>query len=345
MKNNQVIHIVGCHAEGEVGDVIVSGVAPPPGETIWAQSRWIEQDRRLKDFVLNEPRGGVFRHVNLLVPPKNPEAQIGAIVMEPESVPPMSGSNTICITTVLLETGVMPMQEPQTTLTLEMPGGLVKVIADCKDGKVEQVRFTNIPSFVDRTDAPLEIKGHGTFNVDIAFGGDSFVVIDAAALGFTIEASEARDLAQMGAAIAEAAQRQIGFQHPILDGMNEITFCLFALPIKKEKDGRRAGKHAVAIKPGKIDRSPTGTAVSARLAMLHAEGKAKVGSEILFRSVLGSEFIGRIESEINIAGRKAILPSVAGRAWITGTRQLTLDPSDPWPTGYRLSDTWPAPVS
>ena len=341
MQSKQVIHIVGCHAEGEVGDVIVGGVAPPVGETLWAQSRFIAKDRGLKDFVLNEPRGGVFRHVNLLVPPINPEAQMGVIIMEPESVPPMSGSNTICVTTVLLETGILPMHGPITQLTLEMPGGLVKVVADCRDGKVERVKFTNIPSFADRIGVPLELVGHGAVTVDIAFGGDSFVVVDAAALGFGVTADEARNLAEAGTAIIEAAQQQIGFKHPTLDGMDEITFCLFALPVTEEKDGRRASKHAVAIRPGKVDRSPTGTAVSARLALLHAKGEARVGDEITFRSILGSQFTGRIESQTQIAGRPAILPSVSGRAWITGTSQLMLDPGDPWPTGYRLADTWP----
>lgn len=341
MQSKQVIHIVGCHAEGEVGDVIVGGVDPPEGETLWAQSRFVAKDRSLKDFVLNEPRGGVFRHVNLLVPPKNPEAQMGVIIMEPESVPPMSGSNTICVATVLLETGILPMCEPTTQLMLEMPGGLVKVVADCRDGKVERAKFTNIPSFADRIGVPLELEGHGSVTVDIAFGGDSFVVVDAATLGFDVTADEARDLAETGIAIVEAAQQQIGFKHPTLDGMDEITFCLFALPVIEETDGQRTSKHGVAIKPGKIDRSPTGTAVSARLALLHAKGQARIGDEINFRSILGSQFTGKIESETQIAGRSAILPSVSGRAWITGKSQLTLDPDDPWPTGYRLADTWP----
>ena len=340
MKLEGAIEIVGCHAAGEVGDVIVGGVEPPPGRSLWEQSRALDVKGGLKDFVLNEPRGGVFRHCNLLVPPKDPRADVGFLIMEPETLPPMSGSNTMCVATVLLETGILPMQEPETHLTLEAPGGLVEVVAQCRDGKVTSVTLTNLPSFADKLGAPLELVGGKTLDVDIAFGGDSFVVVDAAALGFSLEPDEARDLTETGMKIAAAAQEQIGFQHPTLDGMNEITFCLFAGPVETV-DGRRITRHAVAIKPGKLDRSPTGTGCSARLALMHARGEAKPGNEIAFRSVLGSEFTARIESETKTAGRKAIIPSVTGSAWITGRRELTLDPDDPWPAGYRLSDTWP----
>lgn len=323
-----------------MGDVVVGGVAPPPGETLWEQSRSIDKDGKLKDFLLNEPRGGVFRHVNLLVPPKNPDADMGFIIMEPETVPPMSGSNTICVATVLLETGMLAMREPETELLLEAPGGLVRVTAACRNGKVKRVRFNNIPSFADKLDAKLETTAHGTLNVDTAFGGDSFVVVDAEALGFSLTPDEARDMALAGMAIVEDAEMQIGFRHPTLEGMNAITFCLLAGPLETE-NGRRVSRHAVAIRPGKIDRSPTGTASSARLALMHARGEAQTGDDVIFRSPLGSAFTARIEGETNIAGRPAITPSIAGRAWITEKRQLMLDPDDPWPTGYRLSDTWP----
>lgn len=340
MRSDRVIHVVCAHAEGEVGDVVVGGVAPPPGETLWEQARFIERDGKLKDFLLNEPRGGVFRHVNLLVPPKHPEAQAGCIIMEPATVPPMSGSNSMCVATVLLETGIVPMREPETEVAIEFPGGLVRVRATCANGKAERVRVTNVPSFAHKLDAPLEIEGYRALNADIAYGGDSFVVVDADALGLTLAPDEARDVAELGVRLAKAAEAQIGFAHPTLPDMRTITFCLFTQPVREE-DGRRAARHAVAIRPGKIDRSPTGTGVSARLALMHARGQARVDDEIVFRSMLRSEFLGRIESETDLAGRPAIVPSVSGRAWLMGTRQIMLDPTDPWPTGYRLGDTWP----
>src|ERR1700722_13665987 len=208
MRSSKTIHVTSCHAEGEVGDVIVGGVAPPPGETLWAQSRFIARDKVLRDFMLNEPRGGVFRHFNLLVPPKDPRAQMGFIIMEPEDTPPMSGSNSICVATVVLDSGILPMQEPQTRLTLEAPGGLIEVVADCSDGKAQRIHVQNVPSFVDRLDAPLEVAGLGTLKVDIAYGGDSLVIVDAQKLGFAIRPDEARDLAEMGIQIAKAANAQ-----------------------------------------------------------------------------------------------------------------------------------------
>lgn len=340
MRSKNIVHVVECHAEGEVGDVVVGGVALPAADSLWAQSRFLARDGKLKNFLLNEPRGGVFRHVNILTPPKDPCAAIGNIILEPETVPPMSGSNTICVATVVLETGIVPMEEPVTRFAIEMPGGVVDVVAQCRDGKVESVKFTNIASYVDCAGAPIDVPGFGTLSVDILFGGDSFVAVDAAALGFSLAPEEAKDLAQAGMEIAHAADEQLGFQHPVLDEMNEVTFCLMMHPAQ-EIDGRLVARHCVAIRPGKIDRSPTGTAVSARLAQMHAKGEARVGDEVVFKSLLDSAFVGRIESETEIGGVAAIRPSVEGRAWIMGTRQLMLDPDDPWPTGYRMSDTWP----
>ena len=158
MRTSKVIHVVSCHAEGEVGDVIVGGVAPPPGDTLWQQSRFIAADEALRKFMLNEPRGGVFRHVNLLVPPKDPRAQVGFIIMEPQDTPPMSGSNSMCVATVLLDTGIVPMTEPTTTMILEAPGGLIEVTAECRDGKAERIWVTNHPSFADKLDAITALR-------------------------------------------------------------------------------------------------------------------------------------------------------------------------------------------
>ena len=342
MRSGKVIQVVGCHAEGEVGDVVVGGVAPPPGESLWAQSRWIAQDGRLRNFLLNEPRGGVFRHVNLLVPPVHPEAAMGFIIMEPEHTPPMSGSNSICVATVLLETGIVEMREPETRFTLEAPGGLVEVTAACRGGKAERITVRNVASFAGRLDAALEVEGLGTLQVDTAYGGDSFVVVAAETLGFALTANEARDLAGTGARITAAANAQLGFAHPENPDWSHISFCLFAGPVKNEA-GLRTTRHACCIDPGKIDRSPTGTAVSARLALLHARGTLGLGETLRAHSIIDSRFEGRIEAETSVGGRPAILPSIAGRAWITGTHQYLLDPDDPWPGGYRISDTWPMP--
>lgn len=341
MRSSKTIHVVSCHAEGEVGDVIVGGVTPPPGKTLWDQRSFIAEDQTLRNFVLNEPRGGVFRHVNLLVPPKNPAADAAFIIMEPEDTPPMSGSNSICVSTVLLDSGILPMTEPVTELTLEAPGGLVRVKADCRNGKAERIHVQNVASFADQLDAKLEVEGIGTLTVDTAYGGDSFVVVDAKALGLEIVESEAAEIAHLGVRITNAANEQLGFSHPENADWNSISFCAFCGPVEKTERGF-TGRSAIAIQPGKVDRSPCGTAVSARMALMAARGQMSVGQEFEAISIIGSRFTGKILSEQSVGERPGIVPQISGRGWITGTHQHMLDPSDPWPAGYKLSDTWGA---
>ncbi|MGX5849627.1 trans-3-hydroxy-L-proline dehydratase [Mesorhizobium sp. PL10] len=340
MRSTKVIHVVSCHAEGEVGDVIVGGVSPPPGGTIWDQRKWIAQDNGLRNFVLNEPRGGVFRHVNLLVPPKHPDAQMAWIIMEPEDTPPMSGSNSICVSTVILDTGILPMQEPVTEMVLEAPGGLVRVRAECAGGKAQRISVENVPSFASRLGEPLEVKGLGTIAVDTAYGGDSFVVVDASALGLALATDEARDLAELGVRITDAANEQMAFFHPERPDWRHHSFCLFAGAIARDGNSLVA-KSVVSIKPGKLDRSPTGTAVSARMAILHAKGEMALEDHFTGVSIIGSEFHGKILGASKVAETPAIRPQISGRAWITGIHQHMLDPQDPWPSGYRVADTWP----
>lgn len=335
--------MIGCHAEGEVGDVIVGGVPPPPGNTLWDQSRFIASDGGLRALVLNEPRGGVFRHVNLLVPPKNPAAQMGFIIMEPEDTPPMSGSNCICVATVLLDCGIIAMTEPETRLVLEAPAGLVEVTAQCRDGKAQSITLKNVPAFADRIGVPLEVEGLGTITVDTAFGGDSFVMADAKALGFAVTPDEARDLAVTGRRIVKAANAQLGFNHPELPGWNHFSFAFLTGPLETV-EGSPSSRNACVIKPGKIDRSPTGTGCSALMAVLSAKGLLRPGQRYIGRSIIESRFIGEIVGTAKVGNRDAIIPTITGRAWITGQSTLMLDPEDPYLAGYKISDTWPMDV-
>jgi len=340
MRSTKAVQIIGCHAEGEVGDVIIGGVAPPPGDTLWEQSRFIARDQTLRNFVLNEPRGGVFRHVNLLVPPKQPEAAFGFIIMEPEDTPPMSGSNCICVATVLLDAGLIPMAEPETRFQLEAPAGLVAITAQCRNGKAESITLRNVPAFADQLGATLEVDGLGTITVDTAFGGDSFVMADARSLGFDLVPDEARDLALVGRRIVAAANRQLRFRHPVLTDWAHFSFCFLTGPLKTQ-DGSPSSRNACVIRPGKIDRSPTGTGCSALMAVLHAKKLLRTGERYIGRSIIESRFTGRIAAETTVGTKLAIVPEITGRGWITGQRTLFLDPDDPWPAGYRLSDTWP----
>ena len=339
MRSELVIQMVSAHAEGEVGNVITGGVAPPPGATLWDMRDWIAQDGALRDLMLHEPRGGVFKHINLLVPPTDPKAAMGFLIMEPMHTPPMSGSNAICVATVCLETGLIPMTEPVTKFTLQAPAGLIPITAHCKDGKAETIEITNVPSFADKLDAPLELNGFGTLNVDTAFGGDSFVLVDAGALGLSLTPDEGREIADLGMRITRAANEQIGFHHPTQD-WSHISFCQFTMPVDHSVKPPQ-GTSAVVIEPGKIDRSPTGTGCCARMAVMNARGQMAKGDHYVGLSIIGSRFDCQIADTIILNNRPAIIPKIRGRAWITGTHQIMRDPADPWPRGYRVGDTWP----
>lgn len=339
MQSDRTLHMVLVHAEGEVGNVVVGGLPPIPGKTLWEKRDFLASDGHLRAFLLNEPRGGVFGHVNLLVPAISDAADFGFLILEPEHTPPMSGSNLICVATVLLETGMIPITGAITTFTLESAAGLIPVRATTPNGRAKAIEFTNVASFADKLDVPLEIEGHGTHHVDTAFGGDSFVLIDAAKLGFSLTPDEARDLAELGAKITRAANDQIGFSHPT-EPWNHISFCQWTAPVQQTAEGL-SGLSAVIVDPGKIDRSPTGTGCSARLAVMHARGEIGINAPYIGRSLIGGRFDCAISETLTLAGRPAIRPSIRGRGFLFGTSQIMRDPDDPWPEGYRLSDTWP----
>jgi proline racemase len=338
MRVSRAITVVGCHAGGEVGNVIVGGVLPPAGATVFEQMQALRADDSLRRLLLREPRGSVAVHANLIVPPTRSDCDAGYIIMEPTEYPAMSGSNTICVATVLLETGMVEMREPETVLRLEAPAGLIEVTAACVDGKVQSIELTNVPCFVDRLDAALEVPGVGTLAVDVAFGGMWYAIADAAVLGFSIEPQEARELCRVGELIRLAAREQLPCVHPENPGIAGVSIVQIAEP------WRGVGavtKNAVVVAPGRLDRSATGTGLSARMAALHARGLMAVGDTMTHASPLGSTFDGRIVAETKAGGRDAIVPAIRGSAWITGISQVFVDPSDPFPEGYLLSDTWP----
>jgi len=319
------ITVVGCHAGGEVGNVVVAGVEPPPGATVREQMEALARDDRLRRFLLREPRGSVATHANLIVPATRADCDAGFIIMEPTEYPLMSGSNTMCVATVLLERGLVELREPETTLRLEAPAGVVEVRASCMDGRVESVELTNVPAHAELLDAQLDVTGVGTITVDVAFGGMWYAIADAAALGFAIEPHEARALCEIGERIRVAAKSQLDERVSIVQlaepwrGVGQVT------------------KNAVVIAPGRLDRSATGTGLSARMATLHARGLMRVGDTMTHASPIGSTFDGRIVAE----AERGIVPAIRGSAWITGVSELYVDDDDPFPEGYLLSDTWP----
>ena len=339
MRNSRVITVVGCHAEGEVGDVITGGVLPPAGKTMLDKKLTMEREHdHVRRLLIQEPRGSVARHVNLLVPSTREDCVAGAVIMEPTEYPPMSGSNTMCITTVLLETGIVEMQEPETRLRLDMPGGPVDVVAECRDGKCVSVTLTNVPAFAIKLAASVEVPGHGTIKVDISYGGMIYAIVDAHALGFSVEPDEARDLAVLGEKIRVAAREQHDVAHPEHPEVRGVSIVQFARPFTAPNDVIR---NTCIVSPGRSDRSPTGTGTSARMAALHARGLLKVGQGITHESIIGSRFVGRVVGKARLSdGTPAVHTTIKGRAWITGLHQYFIDPSDPWPHGYVVSDTW-----
>ena len=319
------ITVVGCHAGGEVGNVVVAGVDPPPGATVREQMEALARDDTLRRFLLREPRGSVATHANLIVPATREDCDAGFIIMEPTEYPLMSGSNTMCVTTVLLERGIVELREPETTLRLEAPAGVVEVRAICKNGRVESVELTNVAAHAELLGAELDVDGVGRIPVDVAYGGMWYAIADAAALGFAIEPLEARDLCDVGERIRIAAKAQLDERVSIVQlaqpwqGVGQVT------------------KNAVVIAPGRLDRSATGTGLSARMATLHARGLMQVGDAMTHASPIGSTLDGRIVAETE----HGIVPAISGSAWITGVSELYLDDDDPFPEGYLLSDTWP----
>ncbi len=341
MHWQKTVTVVGAHAEGEANNVIVGGVLPPPGQTMFERMKYLETKAdELRQMLLFDPRGGITVCVNLVTPPCDPRADVGMIIMESCFYPPMSGSNTIATATVLLETGMLPMREPETEITLDTPGGLVRVTAECRDGRCERIRFENVPSFVFQLDAPVEVAGFGTLRVSVAYGGMIYALVDASALGFALDRSEARELVRVGELIKAAAAEQIPAVHPENPEIHTINQTQFMGPLRDDRNGIKTSRNTVIVSPGRLDRSPCGTGTCARLAVLHARGLLKVGETLDHESIIGTHFLGRIERETVVGGRSAIVNSIAGRAWLTGISQYGVDPRDPFPQGYTLGDTW-----
>ncbi|MGF6875821.1 proline racemase family protein [Paraburkholderia sp. MM5477-R1] len=340
MKMKRMITVVGVHTAGERNDVITGGVLDVPGKTMFEKMRYLETEADdVRKFLLQEPRGSVTQSVNLVLPPCDPQADAGFVIMESEYYVPMSGSNTICTVTALLETGMLPMQEPYTNLVLEAPGGLVKVQAECRDGKCLNVRFANVPCFVFGLDLPLEVPGLGTLTVDVAYGGMIYVLVNAASAGFSVAPDEAADMVEIGETIKAAAAEQIPAVHPEMPEIHTINQTMFAGPIGRTPAGL-SSRNGVIVSPGRLDRSPCGTGTSARLAVLHARGLISPGEKFLHKSIIGTEYTGEIIETLTVGGKPGIRPAITGGAWITGFHQYVLDDSDPLPTGYTLNDLW-----
>ncbi|MGC9934494.1 proline racemase family protein [Priestia aryabhattai] len=340
MRWSRKISVVGAHAEGEVGNVVVGGVPPIPGRNMFEKKEYLESDMdEIRQMLLLEPRGGPFHNANILVPPSDPQADMGYIIMESTEYPPMSGSNTMCVATVLLETGILPMQEPITKLVLEAPGGLISVTCTCHNGKVMQVELTNVPAFAIHLDASVEVPGIGTINVDTSYGGMMFAHVNAEKLGFRISPDEAHEMCLVGQKIKKAVNEQLTVVHPENEKIRDVSNIIFEGPVERVGYGL-VSKNGTVVLHGRLDRSPCGTGTSARLAVMAAKGLIDKGERFENESITGTKFVSRIVSHTKVGQKDAVIPTIAGQAWITGIMELGIDPTDPISYGHRVSDIW-----
>ena len=337
-----MITAVDAHAGGEPGRVITGGVLDVPGRTMFDKRLYLEREADwLRKRMLREPRGYPGLCCNLILPPTLPEADAGFVIMEQQDYPPMSGSNTMCVATVLLETGMLPMREPVTELLLEAPAGLIRVQASVSNGKVTSVTFRNVPAFVSHLDAPIEVPGLGTLNVDVAYGGMFYVIADAPSLGLRLVPEEGREIVRLGERIKAAAREQLKIEHPQQPAINNLSTALLAGPSHTpDADARNAVVISTGTMSGVLDRSACGTGTCARMAVLHARGQLGIGQPFRHAGILGTTFTGCLVEETRVGPYPAVVPTISGQAWITAISQYVLDAEDPFPEGFTVGDLW-----
>lgn len=336
MRWSKTVTLVEAHAEGEVGRIVTGGVIDVPGATIADKLRHLNDgDQSLRKFLVFEPRASAQMSTCLIFPPTRPDADIGFVILQGDRAHAMSGSNSICLTTVLLETGMLPMTEPETVVRIDTASGLVTARATCHNGKCERVMLSMNPSYAHELDAVVDVDGFGKVKVDIGYGGIFYALIDPAQFGLEIRPDMARKLVEAGSAVHRAVNRQMQIAHPEIEAIKGISYTMF---VSHNEAGELKG--ATIMPPGRIDRSPCGTGNSARLAVAAARGLAKPGDTFTARSIIDSTFTVTYAGDTTVAGKPAVQPVISGRGWIHGIHQIGVDPTDPYPQGYTVSDTW-----
>ncbi|MEK2476119.1 MULTISPECIES: proline racemase family protein [Streptomyces] len=334
MRTRHVFHAVDSHTEGMPTRVITGGVGVIPGTTM-AERRtyFIEHMDHLRTLLMYEPRGHAAMSGAILQPPTRPDADYGVLYIEVSGLLPMCGHGTIGVATVLVETGMVPVTEPVTTVRLDTPAGLVSVDVRVTDGAATSVTLTNVPAFCVALDRTVEVPGRGTVTYDLAFGGNFYAFVELDALGLPFDRARKDDLLAAGLALMDAVnaspERPVHPERPEIAGVKHVYL---AAPGSDAHHSR----HAMAIHPGWFDRSPCGTGTSARMAQLHARGQLPLDRDFVNESFIGTRFTGRLIEETTVGALPAVVPTVTGRAWITGTAQYFLDPDDPFPGGFLL---------
>ena len=336
MRWTRSLQSVDVHCAGEVGRVITAGVLDIPGATMADKLAHLnEQDDSLRRFLCSEPRSAPAGSFCLLLPPTRADADAGFIVLQPDCAHAMSGSNAMCAMTAILETGMKPMTEPQTIVTLDTAAGLVRAVAACADGKVVGVSLDMPPAFVAGRNREITTETWGKITYDLCFGGVFYALVDVEQIGLTIAPHNARKLAMTGVALRAAIAASQEIRHPTTPALNGLAYVMFR---SRDEDG--AIRTCTTMRPGRLDRSPCGTGSSANMAVEYAAGRTKPGTVLVSRSIIGSEFTTELVSETRVASVPAVLNRVSGRCWIYAISQIGLDPDDPFPHGFTLADVW-----
>lgn len=334
MRSRHVFHAVDSHTEGMPTRVVTGGVGTIPGDTMAQRRAYLIAHRDdLRTLLMEEPRGHAAMSGAILQPPTRPDADVGVLYIEVSGSLPMCGHGTIGVATVLVETGMVPVVTPVTTIRLDTPAGLVTAeVAVRDDGAATGVTIRNVPSFLVQRDATVEVEGLGRVRYDLAYGGNFYAIVALAELGLPFDRSAAPRLLAAGSSIIEAVDRAARPVHP---ADPETAGCHGVYLAAPGADARHS-RHAMVVRPGWFDRSPCGTGTSARMAQLWSRGELPLATDFVNESFLGTRFTGRLLEQTTVAGRPAVLPAVTGRAWITGTAQYLLDPEDPFPAGFSL---------
>jgi proline racemase len=350
MRFQRMITAIDVHAGGEPGRVVTAGLPPIPGDSMFAKMEYLrDHEDWLRKVMLREPRGYPALCCNVILPPTTPGADAGYVIMEQVEYPPMSGSNTICVVTALIETGMVPVREPLTELLVETPAGLIDVQATVQDGKCQKVTFRNVPAYAAYLDRQIEVPELGTVTVDVGWGGMFYVIAEAAQFGFDLTAAEGADITRVTAMLKAAAREQLPVVHPENAAIRDITIGQLHGPAHSPDATRR---NAVTVSSGGfdwdrpatwtgvLDRSPCGTGTCAAMAVLHAKGELAIGHDFVHQSIIGSVFTGRLVEETSLGGQPAVVPTITGSGWITGIAQYLIDPTDPFPEGFTVGDLW-----
>ncbi|WP_028272878.1 proline racemase family protein [Arthrobacter sp. UNC362MFTsu5.1] len=333
MRTKRVFHAVDSHTEGMPTRVITGGVGVIPGKTMAERREWfMANSDDVRTLLMYEPRGHSSMSGAILQPPTRPDADYGVLYIEVSGLLPMCGHGTIGVATVLVETGMVEVQEPVTTIRLDTPAGLVIAEVAVSDGAATSVTIKNVPSFALALDQTVAVEGFGEVSYDMAFGGNFYAIVELKELGLPFERAAKNELLAAGLKIMDAINEQNPPVHPERE---DITGCHHVY-LKAPDSTATHSRHAMAIYPGWFDRSPCGTGTSARMAQLHARGELAMNQDFINESYIGTRFIGRLVESTTVGNYPAVVPTITGRAWVTGTAQYFLDPSDPFPKGFLL---------